>query len=247
MAIVSTSRPRWLPQKSLPPYAYLPGKNPHPVRDPAGHSYHVEPIPVAAEVSLSSDAFLWGLDLFNHGYYWEAHEAWEGLWQVADRDGPLRMLFKGLILLSAAGVKIRERKKAAAARHAMGAAAMLRLLMKVPHSAFERALGMSPAALAEFAEAATRIPAELQATAPGHPQPVSISFSDQIPAGARADRKRGTVTCRCRYEFDTATLSADIGFRFSPCDPSGVASFETSGAESKPESHCSCAASASCE
>ena len=45
--------PRWLPQKSLPPYAYLPGKNPHPVRDPAGHSYHVEPIPVAAEVSLS--------------------------------------------------------------------------------------------------------------------------------------------------------------------------------------------------
>ena len=46
-----------------------------------------------------------GLDLFNHGYYWEAHEAWEGLWQVADRDGPLRMLFKGLIMLSAAGVK----------------------------------------------------------------------------------------------------------------------------------------------
>jgi hypothetical protein len=56
----------------------------------------VEPIPIAAEASLSSDAFLWGLDLFNHGYYWEAHEAWEGLWQVADRDGPLRVLFKGL-------------------------------------------------------------------------------------------------------------------------------------------------------
>jgi hypothetical protein len=86
------------------------------VRDPTGHSYHVEPIPVAVAASLSSDAFLWGLDLFNHGYYWEAHEAWEGLWQVADRDGPLRMLFKGLILLSAAGVKIRERKNAAAQR-----------------------------------------------------------------------------------------------------------------------------------
>ena len=82
------------------------------------------------------------------------------------------MLFKGLILLSAAGVKIREHKNAAAARHAMRAAAMLRLLMKVPHSAFERALGMSPAALAECAEVATRIPAELQATAPGQPQPV---------------------------------------------------------------------------
>jgi hypothetical protein len=55
VAIGSMLRPRWLPQKRLPPYAYLPGKNPHPVRDPPGHSYHVEPIPVAAEASLSSD------------------------------------------------------------------------------------------------------------------------------------------------------------------------------------------------
>jgi hypothetical protein len=31
--------------------------------------------------------------------------------------------------------------------------------MRVPDRAFERALGMSPAALAECAEAATRIPA----------------------------------------------------------------------------------------
>jgi hypothetical protein len=142
------------------------------VRDPAGHSYQVEPVPVAAEASLDADAFLWGLDLFNHGYYWEAHEAWEGLWQVADRDGPLRMLFKGLILLSAAGVKIRERKNAAAARHAMRAAALFRQLMKVPDLAFERALGMSSATLAECAEAATRFPVELCATAPGEPEPV---------------------------------------------------------------------------
>ena len=172
VAIDSMLRPRWLPQKSLPPYAYLPGKKPHPVRDPTGHSYHVEPIPVAAEASLTSDAFLWGLDLFNHGYYWEAHEAWEGLWQVADRGGPLRTLFKGLILLSAAGVKIRERKNAAATRHAMRAAALLRQLMKVPDRAFERSLGMSPGALAEYAEAATRIPAKLQVIEPGQPQPV---------------------------------------------------------------------------
>jgi len=172
MATGSMLRPRWLPQKSFPPYAYLPGKKPHPVRDPTGHSYHVEPIPVAAEASLDSDAFLWGLDLFNHGYYWEAHEAWEGLWQVADRDGPLRMLFKGLILLSAAGIKIREGKHAAAVRHSGRAAALLRRLMKVPDGAFERALCMSHAALAEYAEAAARSPAALQATAPGQPQPV---------------------------------------------------------------------------
>ena len=146
--------------------------NPHPVLDPAGHSYHVGPLLVATEALRSSDAFLWGLDLFNHGYYWEAHEAWDGLWQVADRDNPLSMLFKSLILLSAAGVKIRERKNAAAARHAVRAAALLRELMKVQDSAFERALGMSPATLAEDAEAATGNPAELRATAPGQPQSV---------------------------------------------------------------------------
>ncbi|TIS21466.1 MAG: DUF309 domain-containing protein, partial [Mesorhizobium sp.] len=111
-------RRRWLPEKSFPSYAYLPGRQPHPVRDPAGHSYNSEAMPLAAEASLDSDIFLWGLDLFNHGYYWEAHEAWEGLWQVADRGAPLRTLFKGLILFSAAGVKIREGKQAAAMRHA---------------------------------------------------------------------------------------------------------------------------------
>jgi hypothetical protein len=82
------------------------------------------------------------------------------------------MLFKGLILLSAAGVKIREGKHAAAVRHAGRAATLLRRLMKVPEFAFERTLGMSPAALAEYAETAAKTHAALQATAPGQPQPV---------------------------------------------------------------------------
>jgi hypothetical protein len=124
-----------------------------------------------------------------------------------------------LILLSAAGVKIRERKNAAAARHAMRAAALLRQLMKAPDRAFERALGMSPAALAECAEGATRIPADLKATAPGEPQPVFNFILGPSSRGGRADRKTGTVTCRRRYEFDTATLSADIGFGSRPAIP----------------------------
>ncbi|WP_292502028.1 DUF309 domain-containing protein [Mesorhizobium sp.] len=172
MAIGAMLRRRWLPEKSFPSYAYLPGRQPHPVRHPAGHSYHSEAMPLAAEASLDSDIFLWGLDLFNHGYYWEAHEAWEDLWQVADRGAPLRTLFKGLILLSAAGVKIREGKHAAAMRHAGRAAALLRRLTNTAEHTFEHALGMSPAALAEHAEAAARIAAALPATALGQPQPV---------------------------------------------------------------------------
>lgn len=173
MATDLIQRPHLLPERSFPAYAYLPGRQPHPVRDPAGHSYgHVDPMPSAADVSLNSEVFFWGLDLFNHGYYWEAHEAWEGLWQVADKGGSLRMFFKGLILLSAAGVKIREGKTDAAMRHAGRAALQFRRLMKGSHRAFEAAIGISPATLADYAEAAARRPAPLQDMAPGEPEPV---------------------------------------------------------------------------
>jgi hypothetical protein len=112
----SMPRPRLQPQKSFPTYAYLPGKHPHPVRDPRGHSYRNEPVTVAVEAALGSDVFRWGIDLFTHGYYWEAHEAWEPLWHAAKQSTQHRQFFKGLILLAAAGVKIREGKWVAAAR-----------------------------------------------------------------------------------------------------------------------------------
>jgi hypothetical protein len=98
------------------------GKGSHPIRDPGGHSYGVQPVLVSA--SLDSEEFAWGQDLFNHGYYWEAHEAWEGIWQIANRGSPLRALLKGLILLCATGVKIREGKRTPAMRHARRAGAL---------------------------------------------------------------------------------------------------------------------------
>jgi hypothetical protein len=69
------------------------------------------------------------------------------------------------------------------------ATALLRQLTKVPDRALERALGMSPAALAECAEAAIRIPTDLLAAEPGQPQPV-FSFilganSRRTPSGSQ--------------------------------------------------------------
>jgi len=58
------------------------------------------------------------IDLFNHGYYWEAHEAWEGLWLAVGKSGPVADLLKGLIKLAAAGVKAREGNVAGMVRHA---------------------------------------------------------------------------------------------------------------------------------
>ena len=41
-----------------------------------------------------------GVDLFNSGHYWEAHEAWEREW-VPDRKGPDAGFYKGLIQVAA--------------------------------------------------------------------------------------------------------------------------------------------------
>ena len=95
MAIGSMLRPRWLPEKRFPSYAYLPGRQPHPVRDPAGHSYQTEAMPVAAAVSLDSDIFLWGLDLFNHGYYWDVNERGIGTLYFRAKGTPVLGLMRG--------------------------------------------------------------------------------------------------------------------------------------------------------
>lgn len=46
------------------------------------------------------------MDLFNHGFPWEAHEVWEPRWFAAPRDQPERALLQGLIHAAAARVKL---------------------------------------------------------------------------------------------------------------------------------------------
>jgi len=113
--------PRLVPDEPLPPYSYVTGRFPHPIRDPAGHSFgHTLPPvpPVNLERFADSRAYLFGCDLFNHGYYWEAHELWEGLWHACGRHGVTADFLKGLIKLAAGGVKAREGRPAGVQRHA---------------------------------------------------------------------------------------------------------------------------------
>jgi predicted metal-dependent hydrolase len=63
-------------------------------------------------------AFAHGIALFNAGFYWEAHEVWEGLWHAEGRTGPLAALLKGLIKLAAAGVKVRQHQPHGVVTHA---------------------------------------------------------------------------------------------------------------------------------
>ncbi len=102
--------PRFVPDRPFPPYAYVPGRTPHPTRDPDGHSYGTEleiPEPPDPEEWHVCSDYLYGIDLFNHGFYWEAHEAWEGLWVACGRRGPTATYLQALINLAAAGFKAR--------------------------------------------------------------------------------------------------------------------------------------------
>jgi hypothetical protein len=124
----------------LPPYRHAPGQTPHPTRDPRGHSFGAAPLP--AEL-----AFRYGCDLFNRGFLWEAHEAWEGPWRALPRGGERACLLRGLIQAAAALLKERLGAGDACRRLAARADANLALgsaagpLAGLDVGAFRRALG----------------------------------------------------------------------------------------------------------
>jgi predicted metal-dependent hydrolase len=45
-----------------------------------------------------------GIDLYNAGHYWNAHEAWEQVWLDTEREG--RSFYQGLIQVTAAFVHV---------------------------------------------------------------------------------------------------------------------------------------------
>ncbi|TLM65921.1 MAG: DUF309 domain-containing protein [Deltaproteobacteria bacterium] len=100
-------------RRPFPPYRYLPFQGdrgrPHPRNDPGGHAYHADEdyLPHFAPADWPTcEPYLYGVDLFNYGYYWEAHEAWEAVWLAAgDRSTRCGVFVQGLIQLAAAQLK----------------------------------------------------------------------------------------------------------------------------------------------
>lgn len=151
---------RYLPGRAFPPYAFLPGRDPHPTRDPGGHSFgHDEEAVtrIAPAAWRQSPAYLFGVDLYNHGYLWEAHEAWEGLWHVSKPDRIQALFLQGLIQCAAAWLKIPMQQPQGVARlSALG----LEKLGEVERAGGARYMGLAlppfRAAVAEFAAGAPR-------------------------------------------------------------------------------------------
>jgi hypothetical protein len=140
----SSVRPRYS-SAPLPPYSYVAGFAPHPVSDPRGHMHglpHVRAAALEPESWQASDVYRDAIDLFNHGFYWEAHEAWESLWHAAGRQGVVATWLKLLIKLAAAGVKAREGNAVGVERHARRAFVLLEDLRKLLPAGATRYCGL---------------------------------------------------------------------------------------------------------
>lgn len=158
----STFHPlRLLPDHPFPPYAYVPGHTLHPTRDSGGHSYGAEfqiPEPPNPEDWRACRDYLHGIDLFNHGYYWEAHEAWEGLWIACGRRGPTATYLQALISLAAAGLKARSGSARGMRANADKAVRLFKSVTSHLGPDRTRYMGLDIYALADFATAISKTP-----------------------------------------------------------------------------------------
>ncbi|MHC4401750.1 MAG: DUF309 domain-containing protein [Planctomycetota bacterium] len=136
------SPPRRYSSRPFPPCPYVPGRGRRPERDHGGHWFGVRAAPETLDEEhwRLCEPYLFGIDLFNHGYWWEAHEALEALWIAAGRQSRIGRFLQGVIQVSVAALK-----------HAIGANAPARRLAAAGCAKLETAshtfLGIDVAAL----------------------------------------------------------------------------------------------------
>jgi hypothetical protein len=128
------SPPRYAPEVPFPTHAFVPGRTPrHPRGEPRAHE-RLDP-----KRWRECETWLHGVDLYNHGYAWEAHEAWERLWIASRDDEELAALLQGLIQCAASVLKL-EMSQPGGAR-TLGASGTAKL-ERVHSASGERVLGV---------------------------------------------------------------------------------------------------------
>lgn len=89
---------------NLPKERYIPGVTSRPVTPPLSDE-NISAQNLSIVSPYENLFFLYGVDLFNHHFFWEAHEAWEEIWHL-EEERELRDLLQGMIQLSGGFLKI---------------------------------------------------------------------------------------------------------------------------------------------
>jgi predicted metal-dependent hydrolase len=130
----------------------VPGLDPHPLKHPRGHR---------ARSPAGAERWPYALDLFDHGYLWEAHEVLEQVWKELPPRTPERDLAQAIILAAASLLRAHlgdDRSAAALCSRAVS------LLLRIP-PATARAHGID----------AVRLVADLERALRGGPRPRLLS------------------------------------------------------------------------
>ncbi|MEM7343829.1 MAG: DUF309 domain-containing protein [Chloroflexota bacterium] len=93
----------------FPSRIYKPGQGIHPRKDPNG--LHIPEVPdsetpFGVDSWQDSQRYLYAIDLFNFGYWWEAHEVLEDLWIETGKTTELAQFIQAIIQISAAFLKV---------------------------------------------------------------------------------------------------------------------------------------------
>lgn len=89
----------------LPQHRYIPGESERPTDLPSDGCSDELLGPLH-----ENELFRYGIDLFNRGFYWEAHESWEHLWKPI-KESPEGKFLKGMIQITASFVKREQGNK----------------------------------------------------------------------------------------------------------------------------------------
>jgi len=114
--------------RPFPPYRFIIGEHPHPVADKEGHSFgqeHESQI-LTTENWRTNEDYLYAIDLYNYAYWWEAHEALEGLWGHFARGTPESDLLQGVIKIAAAFYKWHLHSRGGVMIHYAGGTGLLK-------------------------------------------------------------------------------------------------------------------------
>jgi len=92
----------------LPAYKYIPKQSPHPSQ--ISEAVHIPKLKndlndFSTHNWNDSTRYLYAIDLFNLGYYWEVHEVLEKLWLELGKKSAEGIFIQGLIQLAVALLK----------------------------------------------------------------------------------------------------------------------------------------------
>lgn len=106
-ALASLDLPRWV---------YTPGETPEPDDVALTRAKALVPARFDDYVPFDHPALRYGFTLNDEGFFWEAHEILEAVWQAAPKGGRDRILLRACIQIANAGLKQRLGRERAVTR-----------------------------------------------------------------------------------------------------------------------------------